>query len=129
MTGFTFGPRSEQRLEGVHPDLVKIVRRALQLSAVDFSVAEGVRSLARQRELVAARKSQTLRSRHLTGHAVDLYPVAKAGAEFVREDFVPVVAAMKRAAAELGLPLECGHDWKSFPDSPHHQLPALAYPG
>lgn len=125
---YQLSAKSEARLAGVHPDLVKIVRRALQLSEVDFSVVEGLRTLERQRELVAARKSQTLRSRHITGHAVDLYPVSKAGAEFVREDFVPVVEAMKAAAAELGLPLECGHDWRSFPDSPHHQLPALAYP-
>lgn len=128
MGSFAFGPRSEERLQGVHPDLVKIVRRALQLSTVDFSVVEGLRSLARQRELVADGKSRTLRSRHITGHAVDLYPVSRAGAEWVRQDFELVVQAMKQAAAELGLPLECGHDWRSFADSPHHQLPALAYP-
>lgn len=128
MPGFVFGPRSEERLQGVHPDLVKIVRRALQLSSVDFSVSEGLRSLARQRELFNAGKSRTMRSRHITGHAVDLYPVSKAGAEWVRADFEPVVAAMKQAAAELGLPLECGHDWKSFPDSPHFQLSPTAYP-
>jgi hypothetical protein len=128
MDGFKFGARSEGNLVGVHADLQKIVRRALQLSVVDFSVVEGVRSLARQRDLVAQGKSRTLRSRHLTGHAVDLYPVSKAGAEWQRADFAPVVDAMKRAAAELGLPLECGHDWKAFPDSPHHQLPATAYP-
>ena len=127
-TTFAFGPRSEQRLQGVHPDLVKIVRRALQLSAVDFSVVEGVRSLERQRELFAAGKSRTMRSRHITGHAVDLYPVSRAGEDWVREDFEPVVAAMQQAALELGLPLECGHFWKSFPDSPHHQLSATAYP-
>lgn len=128
MSAYAFGPRSEERLQGVHPDLVKIVRRALQLSPVDFSVSEGLRSLSRQRELFNAGKSRTMRSRHITGHAVDLYPVSKAGADWVRADFEQVVAAMKRAAADLGLPLECGHDWASFPDSPHHQLPALAYP-
>lgn len=125
---YTLSARSAQRLEGVHPDLVRIVKRALQLSAVDFGVAEGLRSMERQRELVAAGKSRTLRSRHITGHAVDLYPVTKAGAEWTRADFAPVVQAMKQAAAELGLPLECGHDWQSFPDSPHHQLPVTAYP-
>lgn len=128
MSGFAFGQRSEQNLVGVHPDLVKIVRRALQLSKVDFGVAEGVRSLQRQRDLFAAGKTRTMNSRHLSGHAVDLYPVNKAGAEFVREDFEEVVAAMKQAARALGLPLECGHDWRRFPDSPHHQLPSLAYP-
>lgn len=126
---FQFGGRSEQRLQGVHPDLVRVVRRALELSKVDFSVAEGLRSYARQKELYDDGKSRTMRSRHLTGHAVDLYPVSKAGAEWVREDFEEVVDSMRRASKALGIPIEHGHDWKSFPDSPHHQLPTLAYPG
>lgn len=125
---FQLSVRSEARLAGVHPDLVRIVRRALALSAVDFGVAEGVRSLARQRELFAEGKTRTMNSRHLSGHAVDLYPSVRAGEDYTRADFEPVVTAMKAAAAELGMPLECGHDWKSFPDSPHHQLPFLGYP-
>lgn len=133
MPGFRFGPRSEANLQGVHPDLVRVVRRALEISPVDFGVAEGVRDYARQKFLFDSGKSKTMNSLHLRGrdglgHAVDLYPIVKAGPEFVRADFEPVVAAMKKAAAELGLPIECGHDWKSFPDSPHFQLPALAYP-
>lgn len=125
---FKFGPRSEERLQGVHPDLIKVVRRALELSKVDFSVSEGLRTYARQKQLVADGKSKTMNSRHLSGHAVDLYPVSKAGAEWVREDFAEVVDAMRRASKALGIPVEHGHDWKSFPDSPHHQLKALAYP-
>lgn len=125
---FKLSARSESRLVGVHPDLVRIVRKALEISPVDFSVAEGLRTLERQRELVSTGKSRIMNSRHLTGHAVDLYPVSKAGAEWVWADFVQLVDAMKNAAQALGLPLQCGHDWKSFPDSPHHQLPSLAYP-
>lgn len=128
MTNFRFGAKSEERLQGVHPDLVKVVRRALELSKVDFSVAEGLRSYERQKQLVAEGKSRTMKSRHLSGHAVDLYPVSKAGAEWVREDFTEVVDAMRRAAKALGIPVEHGHDWASFPDSPHHQLPTLSYP-
>lgn len=128
MNGFSFGPKSEARLHGVHPDLVRIVRKALELSKVDFSVVEGLRSQTRQEELFKAGKSRTMRSRHLTGHAVDLYPVSKDGAEWAREDFEDVVDAMRRASRSLGVPVEHGHDWKSFPDSPHHQLPSLAYP-
>lgn len=127
--GYKLSAKSEAKLAGVHPDLVRVVRRALELSAVDFSVSEGLRTLARQQQLVAEGKSRTMSSRHLTGHAVDLYPVSKAGAEWVASDFVAVVAAMKQAAAELGLPLRHGADWKSFPDHPHHELLATAYPG
>lgn len=128
MTEFRFSGTSEARLRDVHPDLARIVRRALELSKMDFSVAEGVRSYARQKELFEAGKSRTMRSRHLTGHAVDLYPVHKSGAEFVREDFAEVADAMKRASVALGIPIEWGGDWKSFVDCPHWQLPTLAYP-
>ena len=69
---FKLGPRSVARLKGVHPDLVKVVERAIQLTPVDFTVLEGLRSLERQKALVAAGASQTLKSRHLDGHAVDL---------------------------------------------------------
>lgn len=126
---FELSTRSLTRLVGVHPDLVKVVRRALELSAVDFSVSEGLRSYERQKQLFAEGKSRTMNSRHLSGHAVDLYPVSKAGPEWVKEDFEEVVGAMARASKALGIPIESGHNWKSFPDSPHHQLPALAYPG
>ena len=69
---FKLGARSLTRLRGVHPDLVKVVTRAIEISTLDFTVLEGVRSLERQQALVEAGASQTLKSRHLTGHAVDL---------------------------------------------------------
>lgn len=126
MIAFKFGPRSEERLQGVHPDLVKVVRRALELSKVDFSVSEGLRSYERQKQLFAEGKSRTMNSRHLSGHAVDLYPVSKAGPEWAPEDFVEVVDAMRRAAKALGIPLTHGADWGW--DHPHHELQRLAYP-
>lgn len=69
---FSLGARSESRLEGVHADLVRVVRRAIAITPVDFTVLEGVRTVARQRQLVDAGASRTMNSRHLTGHAVDL---------------------------------------------------------
>ena len=59
-------------LEGVHPDLVKVVHRAAALSDIDFTVLEGLRTVARQKQLVKAGASKTMNSRHITGHAVDL---------------------------------------------------------
>ncbi len=56
---YSLGKRSRERLNGVHPDLVKVVERAIEISTVDFAVLEGF-------------ASQTLNSRHITGHAVDL---------------------------------------------------------
>ena len=69
---FALGQRSRERLQGVHPDLVKVVERAIELTSVDFTVLEGLRTVERQGELVAKGASQTMESRHLTGHAVDL---------------------------------------------------------
>jgi peptidoglycan L-alanyl-D-glutamate endopeptidase CwlK len=120
--------RSLQRLNGVHPDLVRVVKRAIELTGVDFAVTEGLRTLARQRELVTAGASQTLRSRHLTGHAVDL--VALVGGK-VRWDwplYPRIAESMKAAAKELNVPIEWGGDWKSLRDGPHFQLPWKAYP-
>ena len=75
MSRFILGVRSKMNLRGVHPHLVDVVNRAIKLSDVDFTVTEGIRSLERQKQLVAAGASKTLNSRHLTGHAVDLAAV------------------------------------------------------
>jgi peptidoglycan LD-endopeptidase CwlK len=125
---FRLGTRSQERLKGVHPDLVKVVERAIQLTPVDFTVLEGLRTEARQRELVARGASKTMNSRHLTGHAVDLG--AFVGGE-VRWDwplYHRIAAAVKAAAAELEVPIEWGGDWRSFKDGPHWQLPWKQYP-
>lgn len=63
---FIFGKASESNLIGVHPDLVKVVRRALEITPIDFKVIEGCRTVERQRELVKDGASQTMNSRHLT---------------------------------------------------------------
>jgi peptidoglycan LD-endopeptidase CwlK len=70
-----FSNRSLNNLKGIHPDLRRVIDRALQDSPLDFVVIEGLRTLERQRQLVAAGASRTMNSRHLTGHAVDLMPM------------------------------------------------------
>lgn len=122
---YSLGSRSLSNLQGVHPDLVKVVKRAIQITDQDFTVIEGVRSVSRQRELVAKGASKTMNSRHLTGHAVDIapYPIS-----WEWEKFYPIADAMKQAAQELGIELEWGGDWTSFKDGPHYQLPWNKYP-
>ena len=125
---FTLGHRSKQKLKGVHPDLVKVVECAIQLTTVDFAVLEGLRTPERQKALVEAGASQTLNSRHLTGHAVDLG--AWVGDE-VRWDwplYHKIAAAMKDAAKQVDVPIEWGGDWRNFKDGPHFQLPRKTYP-
>jgi peptidoglycan L-alanyl-D-glutamate endopeptidase CwlK len=120
--------RAERALADVHPDLCRVVRRAAALSPLTFTVTEGRRSLPRQKKLLAAGASQTLRSRHLTGHAVDL--AAKVDGQ-IRWDwplYARLAATMKAAAGELAVPIEWGGDWKTLKDGAHFQLPWRQYP-
>ena len=124
----SFSKRSEGNLKGLHPDLVKVARRALTLSPVDFGVTEGMRSLARQKELYAAKKSQTMNSRHLTGHALDVIAYPDASGSWDMKYYVQISNAFKVASKELDVPIEWGGDWKTFKDGPHFQLPFKEYP-
>lgn len=125
---FKFGERSEARMVGVHPDLIRVVRRALELSLVDFAVLEGVRTKERQAELVKAGASQTMNSRHITGHAIDLAPVVGNQVRWDWPLFYKIADAMKAAAAETNTPIEWGGSWRTFKDGPHWQLPWKEYP-
>lgn len=128
MSGFRLSARSRANLKGVHPDLVRVVERALQLSEVDFMITEGLRTRERQSQLVKAGASKTLNSRHLSGHAVD---VAAWVGGTVRWDwplYPKIAKAFKQAAAELKVPITWGGDWKSLRDGPHFELSWKAYP-
>ena len=125
---FKFSSRSFASLLGVRPELVVIAHRALQLSAVDFGVTEGLRTIERQKLLVAEGKSKTLNSRHLTGHALDVAAYVNGKLTWNYAEYETIAVAFKAAAAELGIPLEWGGDWKSFKDGPHYQLPFKDFP-
>lgn len=123
----TLATRSVEKLTGVHPDLVRVVVAAHD--TCKFHVTDGVRTLERQKKLVAAGKSKTLKSRHLVGCAVDLVAVTDDGKVSYDDGAMRVVAsAMKKAAGDLGIPIEWGGDWTSFVDTPHFQLPEDLYP-
>lgn len=127
MTKFRFGLRSQSKLLDVHPDLVSVATRALELSPVDFSITEGIRTRERQAELFAANKSKTLASRHLTGHAIDVAAVVDGNVSWHWELYEQIAAAFKQAASELNIPIEWGGDWPRFRDGPHFQLPRKQY--
>lgn len=118
---YKLGKRSLQRLKGVNPALVKVVKRAIELSEVDFTVLEGVRSEKRQRELFKKGATRTMNSYHLTGHAVDLAPWPIDWND--TDKFVKIADAMEKAADELGVPLQWGGNWRTFVDMPHFQIP------
>jgi peptidoglycan LD-endopeptidase CwlK len=125
---YRLGRTSLSRLAGVHPDLVRVVKRAITLTDVDFTVLEGLRTLARQEQLVAAGASKTMNSRHLTGHAVDLGALVDGKVRWDWPLYHKIADAMKEAAQLEGVRIEWGGDWKSFPDGPHFQLPFRQYP-
>ena len=127
--GFKWSARSLSRLEGIHPDLRRVMDRAIQLVPIDITVLEGLRTKERQRELVNIGASQTMNSRHLTGHAVDIAPIgADGGVSWDWPLYHRIAPAIKQAAQEVGVPVEWGGDWTSFKDGPHWQLPWRIYP-
>lgn len=129
MSKFVFSTRSEKNMQGVHPDLVKVTRRALELTDVDFMVIEGKRNEARQRQLVINGKSRTMNSRHLTGHAVDCAPIVNGSIPWQEWSYFKKVAeVMIQAGKEFGIDVEWGGNWDSFKDGPHFQLTWKSYP-
>jgi peptidoglycan L-alanyl-D-glutamate endopeptidase CwlK len=123
---YKLGTRSLQNLSGVHPDLVAVVKRAIEITEQYFTVIEGIRSINRQRELFKKGASTTMNSRHITGHAVDMVPWPVDWNDLER--FKIVSEAMKAAAEELEIPIVWGGDWKSFHDAPHFELDRKVYP-
>jgi peptidoglycan L-alanyl-D-glutamate endopeptidase CwlK len=146
---FVLGARSLDRLHGVHPDLVRVVKRAIALSTQDFMVLEGVRTVARQHELYGQGRTAaqcraagvdprhakpgrqvtwTLKSNHFAGRAVDLVPWPIDWNTPAK--FNAISRAMFAAAKELGVSLRWGADWdedgisreRGESDSPHFEL-------
>ena len=115
MSQFKLSKRSLDRLEGVKPELVAVVKRAIELTGVDFGVTEGVRSIETQKDYVARGVSQTMTSKHLTGDAVDLVAYVGPRVSWELNLYDDIADAMKAAAIELGVPLRWGAAW-NVPD-------------
>ena len=140
----TFYVKSLPKLDGVHPDLVRVILRAAEFYAGDYLATEGARSPERQKALRDAGASQTLRSRHVPASnacglscAVDLAVWLDLDEDGnvdngeIRWDwplYKVLADAVEEAARVEGVPIEWGGDWKSFKDGPHFQLPWSKYP-
>lgn len=148
--GFTLSQNSLEKLTGVNPRLVAVVKRAIELSSQDFAINEGLRTVARQKQLVAIGASQTMNSRHIGGFAVDLVPIVNGKVSWDWRYFYAIAEAMQKAAKELGVTVRWGGCWevindkagnpkswvenygaqrrklgkKAFTDGPHFELPA-----
>lgn len=125
---FLISQRSSLNLTGVHPNLVKVVMRALEISPLDFMVIEGLRTVKRQQELFASGASKTMKSRHIHGFAVDVAPLVAGSIRWDWPLYDRLIVAFKQAAKDVDVKTEFGYDWKSFKDAPHIQLPSATYP-
>lgn len=135
----TISPASQRRLKGVHPDLVRVIKRAAASTKVPFAVVEGLRTLERQKQLLKAGATRILNSRHITGHAVDLVPLIDGKPRWDWSLYLILAASVRDAATRENVPVRWGGTWselasikgtikssllsKSFPDGPHFELP------
>jgi peptidoglycan LD-endopeptidase CwlK len=125
---YRLGKKSQEKLSGVHPDLIRVISRAIEITEIDFTVLEGLRSKLRQRVLFDKGATTTMNSRHITGHAVDLGAWVGGGVRWDWCLYHKISSAMNQASEELNIKIEWGGNWKSFPDGPHFQLPWSEYP-
>ena len=124
---YSFSQRSNDRLKGVHPDMVKVMEEAIKESPLDFGITEGLRTLERQKELFESGKSQTMNSRHLRGLAVDIAIFIDGKANWDFPNYKLVADHIKEVAKELNVPIQWGGDWISFKDGPHFELHRSKY--
>lgn len=115
------------RLDQAHPDLRRLITEAAKKCPVDIEVSEVKRSVKRQIELVNAGASQTMRSRHLTGHAADIYCTVGGKVRWDWPLYSKAAAHIKATAKTLGIAIVWGGDWK-MRDGPHFELDRKIYP-
>ena len=125
---FRLSSRSRARLVGVHPALTAVVEAAITRTPVDFMITEGLRTAERQAALIKAGASRTTRSRHLTGHAVDVAALVDGQVRWDWPLYGRIAEAFKAAARDLKAPLIWGGDWKTLRDGPHFELDRKAFP-
>lgn len=111
---YSLSELSLNRLQGVNPNLVKVVKRAIEITGVDFRVQEGLRTIEQQREYVRQGKSQTMNSRHLTGHAVDLVAIVDGQVSWNFNHYYTIAQAIAKASTELGVSVRWGGAWTNI---------------
>ena len=125
---FRLSVRSRSRLIGVHPALVEVIEAAITHSPLDFMVTEGLRSRERQAALVKAGASRTLKSRHLTGHAVDLAVMVDGRVRWDWPLYPCLAAHIKATAQGRSVAVVWGGDWTTLRDGPHFELDRTVFP-
>jgi peptidoglycan LD-endopeptidase CwlK len=108
---FRLSDRSLSKLQGVDEQLVATVKLAILITKVDFGVICGIRTMEEQRALVEKGASQTMRSKHLDGKAVDLMAYIGSRGSWELNLYDDIADAMKQAATETGAVLRWGAAW------------------
>ena len=119
---YKFSERSKAKLKTVDIRLQNLMNMAIKESPYDFSITEGIRTLKRQKELVAQGKSKTLKSYHLKGKAVDIAVRVDGKVTWDFKYYKEVAEHIKETARKLGYIITWGGDWKTFKDGPHFQI-------
>jgi len=109
---FKLSKRSLARLEGVDERMVRVVKTAISFSNVDFGVIQGLRTIEEQRELVAKGASQTMKSKHLDGLAVDVMAYVGSRGSWEMSLYDDIADAFKLAAIEEGVSIRWGAAWQ-----------------
>ena len=113
---------SKKRLEGVDERLKAIVIECAVRCSYPFNVSEGLRTEEQQREYVRLGKSRTMKSKHLTGKAVDLYPLSMDRKVVDWSRFEELADLMFQVASDQGVEIVWGGHWKTFVDKCHFEL-------
>ena len=108
---FKLSERSIRKLEGVEKDLVNVVLEAIKLTKVDFGVTYGLRTLEEQKELYASGRSQTMKSKHLEGRAVDLVAYFGSNVSWELNVYDDICDAMAEAARRHSVAIKWGAAW------------------
>jgi len=108
---FKLSSRSKGRLEGINPKLIEVVKTAITLTKVDFGVTCGMRTVEEQEKLVASGASQTMKSKHLEGRAVDLVAYIGPNVTWSLNKYDEIADAMAAAAKQKGVALKWGAAW------------------
>lgn len=108
---FKLSQRSLDKMKGVDPQLVEVVEQAITLTKIDFGVIEGLRTEEKQKELVDSGASQTMKSKHLIGLAVDLMAYVNGRGCWELTVYDEIADAMKQSAYELDVMIRWGAAW------------------
>ena len=108
---YKLSTKSQERLMGVEPELKEVVYEAIKVTKIDFGVIEGLRTEEKQKQLVESGASQTMKSKHLEGRAVDLMAYIGGRGSWELSVYDEIADAMKEAAIKVDVAVRWGAAW------------------